>query len=101
MRLQVGPLVSSSYVLPAIDQAVIIDKGNQNEVLTPTLGITLAPSSLPTATPSVFPSPTLTPTATPTPTGTIEENNVVWIFPQDGKTVSGKVILEARVEKNK
>ena len=101
VRLQVGPLVSSSYVLPAIDQAVIIGKGNQNEVLTPTLGITLAPSSLPTATPSVFPSPTLTPTATPTPTGTIEENKVVWIFPQDGKTVSGKVILEARLEKNK
>ena len=52
VRLQVGPLVSSSYVLPVIDQAVIIDKGNQNEVLTPTLGITLALSSLPTATPS-------------------------------------------------
>lgn len=99
VRLQVGPLVSSSYVLPAIDQAVIIDKGNQNEVLTPTLGITMALSSLPTATPSVFLSPTLTPTATPTPTGAVEENKVVWIFPQDGETVSGKVILEARLEK--
>ncbi|MGI6775769.1 MAG: hypothetical protein ACOX5S_00490 [Patescibacteria group bacterium] len=102
VRLQVGPLVSSSYVLPAIDQAVIIDKGNQNEILTPTLGITLALSLTPTATPMVFPSPTLTstltPTATPTPTGTIEENKVVWIFPQDGETVSGKVILEARLE---
>lgn len=85
VRLQVGPLVSSSYVLPAIDQAVIIDKGSQNEVLTSTLEITLAPSS--------------TPTATPTPTDTIEENKVVWIFPQDGETVSGKVILEARLEK--
>jgi len=99
VRLQVGPLASSSYVLPAIDQAVIIDKDSQNEVLTPTLGITLAPSSIPTVTSIVFPSPTLTPTAIPTPTGTIEENKVVWIFPQDGETVSGKVILEARLEK--
>jgi len=122
LRLQVGPLVSPNYVLPAIDQLAIVDDAGE-EILTPTMGITvaltptatgafslltptptLALTAIPTSrltaalTSSPTPTPTATITPTPTPTEALKEKETVWLYPKEGETVSGKVILEARLD---
>ncbi|MBP8590988.1 hypothetical protein KBI33_00780 [Candidatus Shapirobacteria bacterium] len=120
VRLQVGPLVSPNYVLPAIDQLAIVDDFGE-EILTPTMGITvtLSPTatatlSLLTSTPNLDPTAILTPRLTaaltpspavtttptitpmpPTPTEVLKKKETVWLYPKEGETVSGKVVLEA------
>ena len=99
ITLAAVPILSSSpFPLLAIDELKIEARENKETVtLTPTPILTLTPTPTPALlTPTPTPTATLTPTPTLTPSAEeSSQEEIRWLSPLDGETVTGRVVLSA------